>query len=522
MTQQEYISLVNEANKHSYLYYVESNPAISDAEFDAMLVEIDKYEQAHPEHILPDSPTQCVGSDINGNGRRLIAHRSPMLSQDKAHNIDEIKDFVASVEKVLGYTPVMRVEWKLDGVSCSIVYIDGRLVSASTRGDGNKGQDITDHVMAMASVPNVISQSGRVEVRGEVVCPKGQHVALGYKDERTAASAILNASYGDSAKALVFVPWEVLGDSYNTFSDVSKLAVEFSNVVAGYTVNGLQAIEETISRLSANHPADYPVDGLVVKIDNRREFSKMGANQHHPKGSIAYKFEAATAITTVRSIEIKVAKSGRRTPVAHLVPVVILGRDVKKVNLFSEKTMNDLGVVAGSRVRVELRHDVNPKIVEVFSDAPVADNAPLMPTPSPSINRSASAPSRPFVRHEPEDEMPTGYWEKKKERLNKNTLSMLRKLEAKKKADAKHDAIPMLSHPARLSSTLYLPDREEVENEQREEAMQEEEQQQRNKLSKGFKIMAAVGAVVAVAALFVVGVGMAAFFLPLLAGAFVK
>ena len=182
MELKEYINLVNEAKQRSYEYYVLSAPTISDAEFDALVNCIEQAEQEHPEWTLADSPTQCVGSDISNNGRRLVRHRTRMLSCQKAQTTEAVTKWMNTTEKKLKEQHLQyAMEWKLDGISCSLVYQDGILVSAATRGEkGMMGQDLMDHVSMMPTVPQKIEADGRVEVRGEIVCKKAVLPQLGY------------------------------------------------------------------------------------------------------------------------------------------------------------------------------------------------------------------------------------------------------------------------------------------------------------------------------------------------------
>ena len=200
MTQKEYIENVNAAKQHSYNYYVLSAPTISDAEFDAIVDAIEQTEREHPEWTLPDSPTQTVGSDLGGNGRRTISHRTPMLSCQKAQDTAKVTAWLQKLTKRLGYTPEVMLSWKADGISCSLVYQDGQLIEASTRGDGPTGQDLIQHVALISTVPQTISGPGRIEVRGEIVCPKANLQGLcdrngkQYADCRSAASSLCHTN----------------------------------------------------------------------------------------------------------------------------------------------------------------------------------------------------------------------------------------------------------------------------------------------------------------------------------------
>ena len=213
MTQKEYINLVNEAKQWSYEYYVLSAPTISDAEFDALVNCIEQAEQEHPEWTLADSPTQCVGSDVEATtGKRLVRHRTRMLSCQKAQTTEAVTKWMnTTVKKLKGKRIQYALEWKLDGVSCSLVYQNGRLVSAASRGNkGVMGQDWLAHVKRIPSVPQSIAATDRVEVRGEIVCPKSELARLGYKDCRTAAASLMNQVWpSDDCKRLVFVAWQM-------------------------------------------------------------------------------------------------------------------------------------------------------------------------------------------------------------------------------------------------------------------------------------------------------------------------
>ena len=181
MTQKDYIALVNRSKQLSYEYYVQASPTASDAQFDALVAEIEQVEEDHPEWTLADSPTQQVGSDLQDNGRRLVRHRTRMLSCQKAQTQEAVTKWLAQTEKKLHGAQVYALEWKYDGISCSLVYQNGTLVSAATRGDKDMGQDLLAHVQMIPSVPNTINMMGRVEVRGEIVCPKAALRTLDYK-----------------------------------------------------------------------------------------------------------------------------------------------------------------------------------------------------------------------------------------------------------------------------------------------------------------------------------------------------
>ena len=371
MTQQDYIALVDRAKRLSYEYYVLAQPSVSDAQFDALVSEIERAEAEHPEWVLADSPTQQVGSDLQDNGRRLIRHRTRMLSCQKAQTQEEVTKWLAQTEKKLHGAQVYALEWKYDGISCSLVYQDGRLISAATRGDKDCGQDLLAHVMRVQSVPKHISMAGRVEVRGEIVCPKDELAALGYKDCRTAAAALTNQVVPTcEVERLVFIAWQMDSDDqpFGTESVSLIAAQEHGFLCDVRTCDGADVCKVLDEYRELRESLPYPTDGVVIKIDNKVVAASMGCTEHHPKGNIAYKFGAQKTVTRVLRIEVSVGSTGKRTPVAYLEPVMIMGREVKQASLYSEKKMAELGVTEGCLVEVGLSNDVTPKGYRVVKE----------------------------------------------------------------------------------------------------------------------------------------------------------
>lgn len=373
MTQKEYIQMVNEAKQRSFEYYVLSKPTISDATFDAMVDCIELAELEHPEWTLPDSPTQCVGSDLSGNGKRLVRHRTPMLSCQKAQTTEAVEKWIAATEKKLKKQDAgiyYELEWKLDGISCSLVYQDGTLISAATRGDGKQGSDLMEHVKMIPTVPMTITEMGRVEVRGEIVCPKSHlpFMSESYADCRSAASGICGKNYVTADTTLLeFVVWQLEGDNIGTESCAIDIAEDLGFKTCGYKGCWTPNVIKRLGEFAIERDAlDWPTDGVVVKINTKPLAERMGYTDHHPKGCIAYKFPPQKTTTTVRRIEITVGATGRRTPVCWFDPVTIGARTMEKASLGSEDTMEKLGVYEGCTVEVGLSNDVTPKVYRVI------------------------------------------------------------------------------------------------------------------------------------------------------------
>jgi DNA ligase (NAD+) len=398
----EYIGLVNKAKKASYEYYVMSNSSLLDADFDLLVDTIASIEDEHPDWTLPDSPTQKVGSDLSDNGRRRIAHRTPMLSCQKAQTVEAVDKWLVkirpNIRRDLGRFLLM---WKYDGISCSLVYQDGKLIEASTRGeDGLIGQDILDHVRMMQNVPQQLEATndfmrksnalkGRVEVRGEVVCKKANLKLMRnqYKDCRSAASSLCNMMEPDpDCELLQFCVWDVIADRWNYGPeaniglDMAK-ASGFKDVY--YVTNDLEDgyhFGDVLQRYfdaEKREALEFPTDGVVIRVNHRGDFKDLGATAHHPKGSIAYKFAAAKTVSRVTRIEVTVGKTGRRTPVVHFEPVMILGREVKKASLGSERMLEEMGVKRGDMVEVGLANDVRPTIYRVIDNTEITESTDM-------------------------------------------------------------------------------------------------------------------------------------------------
>ncbi len=389
MTQQEYISLVNQAKKASYEYYVLSTPSLTDAAFDALLSQVEECEQQYPEWTLPDSPTQQVGSDLSDNGRRTIAHRTPMLSCQKAKSHDAVLAWLKNTVQKLGTDEFqVSVEYKYDGISCSLVYQDGQLISAATRGDKFVGQDITSHAALITNIPQQlpalveVNLAGRVEIRGEIVCPKANlgKISRRYADCRTAASSLCNMEVpAQDCALLAFIPWKFDAPCFPgnaSHFESMMFAIQSLGFDCAcprcFDASSIDSITEYLSLWDDRENRDallFPIDGLVLKVDDKHLAASLGATSHHPHGNIAYKFAPNTAITTCTRIEIKVGKTGRRTPVAHFDPVTVMGRQLCRASLCSETTAAKLGIIEGSTIEVGLVHDVTPKVFRVIPDA---------------------------------------------------------------------------------------------------------------------------------------------------------
>lgn len=362
----EYVNAANEAKLHDYRYFTLNAPTITDEEYDRLYFAIQDYETAHPDETLADSPTQSAHGEVK-NGHKQIRRRTEMLSTEKAQTIEKVQKWMTKTTKKTGEA-LYTVEWKYDGISLSLVYIDGQLTEASY-GKGMEGNDCLAHCLKVQSVPNTIPASGRVEVRGEMVVPFANLAKTGYKNCRSAASGIMADTASTLTGCLEFHPyWTDANIGNNCRYRVAMLAerygflydVDLSTLHQFVDLNNLEEVIEYATNRRASLP--YPTDGLVIKVDKMEQWDSLGRNDHHPHHAIAYKFAAATAETTITRIEITTGKTGKRTPVAYFEPITINGATYQKASIGSEAKLVELGIAEGSRVIVSLRNDVIPHI----------------------------------------------------------------------------------------------------------------------------------------------------------------
>lgn len=381
MTHTEYTQLVNIVKGHDYRYFVLNAPSISDAEYDCLYFQLQDYEEQHPDMVLADSPTQSAHAEVK-NGHKQIRRRTEMLSTEKAQTIEKVQKWMTKTTKKTG-EGLYTVEWKYDGISLSLVYIDGQLTEASY-GKGMEGNDCLQHCLKVASIPNTIPASGRVEVRGEMVVPFANLARTGYKNCRSAAAGIMADTASTLTDCLEFHPyWTDANIGENCRYRVEMLAkrygflydTDLNNLHQFVEQDNLTEVIEYATKRRASLP--YSTDGLVIKVDKMEQWDTLGRNEHHPHYAIAYKFAAATAETTVTHIEITTGKTGKRTPVAYFEPVTINGATYQKASIGSEAKLAELDLHPGDRVVVSLRNDVIPHIDGKVVNDDDNDDAPM-------------------------------------------------------------------------------------------------------------------------------------------------
>ena len=410
---------------HEYQYYVLDAPTIGDAEYDTLMNELKALEAEHPELLTPDSPTQRVGGRP-AEGFQKMAHSRPMLSLDNAYNEEELRDWDRRVHELAGTLPVVYIaELKLDGLSLALHYEIGsngeaRLLRGLTRGDGTIGEDVTTNVRTIRSVPLGISskklqdshldqrEAERLdgqsfEVRGEVVMPlesfrkaneervqQGLAPAANPRNYAAGTLRTLDTRIVAARRLDFYAYFLILNGEYNPAGQHATLE---TLTALGFRVNPHRDTFKTVDQILAflakveetRDTLGYEIDGVVIKVDAQQTQMRLGYTGRHPRWAIAYKFTARTGITQVREIQVTVGRTGKLTPLAVLIPVVVGGTTITNVGLFNADEVARLDIRPGSWVTVQRAGDVIPNIAGVVVDAehPQGPEPFVMPTHCP-------------------------------------------------------------------------------------------------------------------------------------------
>lgn len=406
--QERVTQLRTELDDHNYRYYVLDDPAIADVDYDRLLRELSDLEQAHPELVTQDSPTQRVGATPD-SPFAPVSHEVPMLSLANAFDAGELEDFDRRVRERVGAASDIEYacEPKLDGLAVSVLYEDGRLVRAATRGDGYVGEDITANVKTIGSVPLRLRGDAfprKLEVRGEVYMPKAGFEKLNrvlaengektFVNPRNAAAGSLRNKDPQVAaqRPLELCCYSVavnnsaeLPDTHSELLEqLRRYGFRISSELA--VVSGLQACIEFYRQLEAKRESlAYEIDGIVFKVNDLGLQEELGFVSRAPRWAIAYKFPAQEAGTRVRSVEFQVGRTGAITPVARLEPVFVGGVTVSNATLHNMDEIERLGLRIGDHVIIRRAGDVIPQVVKVVLEKRPKGTEPVeLPTACPA------------------------------------------------------------------------------------------------------------------------------------------
>lgn len=414
--QEEISKLVSLLNKYSYDYYVEDNPQISDTEYDTLYKQLEKLEENHPEYILENSPTQRVGDKVLDEFEK-ITHKIPMLSLSNTFSTEDLRDFDARVSKLVpGQSVEYICELKIDGLAISIKYEDGRLVSAATRGDGSVGEDVTENIKTIFSIPKVLKDNRSFEVRGEVYLPRKSFELLNIEREnnnevlfanpRNAAAGSLRQldSKITAKRRLSAFIYSIVGDdSIVSQENALNIAKEY-NLPVNPNFKLCKNIDEVIDYINywTDHKKDLPydIDGIVIKVNSYSTQEEVGYTQKSPRWATAYKFPEEELATKLLDVELSVGRTGIITPVAILDPIIISGSTVSKASLHNKDIIEELDIHIGDMVVVKKAGEIIPKVVRVVRELRTEGSTKYtMPNTCPSCGQQTyTKENDPFTR----------------------------------------------------------------------------------------------------------------------------
>jgi DNA ligase (NAD+) len=376
--------LSKQLDEHNYNYYVLSNPVISDFEFDKLLEELISLEKAHPEYLLPDSPSQRVGGQITKEFK-TVKHKYAMLSLGNTYSEEELIDFDERVKKVVHGHYEYVCELKYDGVAIGLTYIGGKLVRAVTRGDGEQGDDVTTNVKTIKSIPLKLrgnSYPKEFEIRGEIFMPRSSFIKINKEREEIAEPLLANPRNAASGTLKMQDSTVVAKRNLNCYfyfmlGENLPFKGHYENMQAarewGFRVpdsviktDTMKGVFEFIKKWDKErNNLEFEIDGVVLKINSYEQQKMLGLTSKSPRWAIAYKFKAQRVSTVLKSISYQVGRTGAITPVANLEPVLLAGTTVKRASLHNADIIEKLDIRVGDTVFVEKGGEIIPKVIAV-------------------------------------------------------------------------------------------------------------------------------------------------------------
>lgn len=377
-------SLKEQLKYHNHQYYVLDHPTISDIEYDALMQELIDLENDNPEYLTSDSPSQRVGGEVLDKFTK-VEHTLPMLSLSNAFNEDDLKKFDNRIRKAQPNITYV-VEAKIDGLAASLIYENGQLIRGATRGNGTIGEDITHNIKTIKSIPLSLNKAISLEVRGEVFISKESFAKLNdqrrsqglepFKNPRNAAAGTMRQLDSKVAAErdldmFIYSITEKDEDAVNTHFEVlnhlKELGFKINNEVRKYeTINDVIVRVKTLEEMRQDLP--YDIDGVVVKVNERKYYEEIGYTAKSPKWAIAYKFKAEEVITKVNDIFFQVGRTGQITPVASLEPVDVQGSTVSRATLHNEDYLKEKDIRLHDDVIIKKAGDIIPEVVSVIKE----------------------------------------------------------------------------------------------------------------------------------------------------------
>ena len=398
-----YQELVELINNYSYQYHVDDEPSVSDAVYDGLFAELKKIESDYPEIVVSYSPTQRVGSELKG-GFSKVTHKSRMLSLNDVFDRSDVEAWVKRMNKLLpGAQHEFFADIKMDGLACSLTYQDGLLVQAVTRGDSFVGEDVTNNVRTIKNVPLRLRPTdkyqfllaGRTEIRGEIVMLKDDFVKLNqdqeaagrppFKNPRNLAAGTIRQLNPElvAERPLSFIAYDLLRDDESeiptnifAYEAISSLGIRRN--MQARVFSDLSSVMNFVDEWDIKrHDLPFVTDGLVIKLNDRVQFAKLGVVGKQPRGAVAYKYAAEQATTIVKDIVISIGRTGAATPVAVFDPVQVAGTTVQHASLHNADEIARLDVRVGDTVVIYKAGDIIPQVESVIVELRPSDSEPV-------------------------------------------------------------------------------------------------------------------------------------------------
>lgn len=377
----ELIKIINKASEE---YYTNDNPTITDQEYDDYYHELEKLEQQYPELIREDSPTKRVGGKIIDEFKK-VSHEIPMMSLGDIFSEDEIFEFDQRIKKTIP-NPTYVCELKIDGLSVSLLYENGKLIRGATRGNGIVGEDITHNVETIKSIPLVINDKRKIEVRGEIYMPKKSFNKLNQERKEKGESLFANPRNAAAGSVRQLDSKIAAKRNLSTFiyhlpsSDDFNIKYQHESLSfmkeLGFIVNENIKIADNVNEVinyvkewtEKRESLPYEIDGIVIKVDKIEDQKKLGYTSRTPKWAIAYKFPAVEVLTKIKNIEFCVGRTGKITPRADLDPVHLAGSIIKSVTLHNEDYIKEKDIMINDTIVLHKAGDVIPEVVKVLKE----------------------------------------------------------------------------------------------------------------------------------------------------------
>lgn len=376
--------LIKILKKASYEYYTLDTPTITDQEYDSLMDELIRIETSNPSLVRSDSPTVRIGGEVISDFKK-VTHSIPMMSLGDIFNEEELKDFDSKVKKVVS-NPEYVCELKIDGLSVSLLYENGKLVRAATRGDGTVGEDITHNVRTIKNVPLSLPLDIDIEVRGEIYMPKSSFEKLNedrrkkgekeFANPRNAAAGSvrqLDSKIASSRNLSTFMYHIPQPSTYNLKTQLESLEfMKKLTLTVNPNITKVETLEDLVKYIKYwqenRNSLPYEIDGIVIKVNDFSDQQRLGVTAKVPKWAIAYKFPALEVLTKLKDIEFCVGRTGKITPRADLDPVRLAGSVVRSATLNNQEYIKEKNIMIGDIVSIRKAGDVIPEVVEVKFD----------------------------------------------------------------------------------------------------------------------------------------------------------